>query len=255
MSNIGLTIIGISFIFLMTTLGSAMVFFFKKNISDKFNSIFLGFSSGLMIAASIWSLIIPALDQSGDWGNLNFIPAACGMILGCLFLVMIDFIVPKLKKDKQKLSRNSKFFLAVTVHNIPEGLAVGLAFGCAFIAGTSAAFYGALGLAIGIGIQNFPEGAAISLPLQKQTQSKAKSFWLGTLSGTVEPVMALIGIWLSTKLTALMPWFMSFAAGAMLFVVCEELIPESRKGSSGSLSTWSFIIGFILMMILDVALG
>lgn len=268
MSEIAITAIGITFIFLMTTLGSSVVFLFKKNISEKVNSLFLGFASGLMIAASVWSLILPAIEQSSELGSLSFLPASCGIVLGCLFLILMDKIIPYYlsKKDKKysrddkpkkcQLNRSIKLFIAVTLHNIPEGLAVGLAFGNAFMAEEISVFYSALWLAIGIGIQNLPEGTAVSLPMKEQLGSKKKAFLFGTLSGIVEPIMALIGIWLSTSLSHLMPWFLAFSAGAMLFVVAEELLPDAKNGHPSShIGSCGFIIGFVLMMILDVALG
>ena len=280
----------------MTTLGSAVVLFFKKPISEKINSLFLGFASGLMIAASVWSLILPAIEQSSNMGALSFIPSACGILLGAMFLVVMDKLIPKflnthsknrynfkklnkntLKNSKKtlkfnfspnfsyscssngtkkySLTKSSKLFLAVTLHNIPEGLAVGLAFGNAFSLGQMSAFYSALWLAIGIGLQNLPEGTAVSFPMREQLGSRAKAFLFGALSGIVEPFMALIGIWLSTSLANLMPWFLAFSAGAMLFVVAEELLPDAKNNSSGKIGSWGFIIGFVLMMILDVALG
>lgn len=268
MDSIIITIIGISFVFLMTTIGSAIVFFFKNKISEKLNSIFLGFASGIMIAASIWSLILPAIEQSTSMGKLNFLPASVGIILGCLFLVFMDKIVPNLlKKDKNNaqinnfshkkcgLSKSNKLFLAVTLHNIPEGLAVGLAFGNAFIAGQISAFYSALWLAIGIGLQNLPEGAAVSLPMKEQLGSNKKAFLFGTLSGIVEPIMAIIGILLANILSNLMPWLLAFSAGAMLFVVAEELLPDAKNLYSGNIGSWGFVIGFVIMMILDITLG
>lgn len=260
MNGTTITIIGILFIFLMTTLGSAIVFLFKKNISEKINSLFLGFASGLMIAASIWSLLIPALDQSTNFGKWSFVPSAIGIILGALFLVLIDkiiayFINKKNKTNNYHLSKSGKLFLAVTLHNIPEGLAVGLAFGNAFVLSEISAFYSALWLAIGIGIQNFPEGAALSLPLREECKSKKKAFLYGFSSGVVEPIMAVIGIFLSSLLSRIMPWLLAFSAGAMLFVVAEELLPEAKFKSGSNISTWGFVAGFVLMMILDVALG
>ena len=260
-SNIVITIIGLSFIFLMTTLGSAVVFLFKNNINEKVRSIMLGFASGLMMAASVWSLIIPAIEQSDFMGNLNFVPAAVGILLGCIFLVLMDKIIPYfLNKDKKfdnhfQMKKSTKLFIAVTLHNIPEGLAVGLAFGNAFLTSGQSVFISALWLAIGIGIQNFPEGAAISLPMKDELKSKKKAFLYGTLSGAIEPIMALIGIWLSTSLSSLMPWFLSFSAGAMLFVVAEELLPDAKNNKFAYIGSWGFIFGFVLMMILDVALG
>lgn len=261
MSHTLITILGITFIFLMTILGSSIVFLFKKSLSGKFNSLFLGFASGLMIAASVWSLIVPAIEQSGYLGSFDFLPATIGIILGCLFLVIMDKVIPyflnrKNKNNKEKkLSKPASLFLAVTLHNIPEGLAVGLAFGNAFIVGQTSAFYSALWLAIGIGIQNFPEGAAISLPMKEQLGSRRKAFLYGSASGIVEPIMALIGIWLSTSLSSLMPWFLAFSAGAMLFVVAEELLPDAKNSYPSKIGTWGFIFGFVIMMILDVALG
>ncbi len=251
-----IVILGIFFIFLMTTLGSAVVFLFKKEVSNKCNSLFFGFASGLMIAASIWSLIIPSIEGASNYGNWAFVPAAVSVMLGGLFLVLIDKLLAVINNKKEPyLSKSSKLFLAVTLHNIPEGLAVGLSFGSAFVVGTQSALYGALILAIGIGIQNFPEGSAISLPMLKQTQNKFKSFLFGMLSGIVEPIMAVIGFFLSTQLTSLMPWFLAFSAGAMLFVVAEELIPEAKLSEKSSIGSWGFLIGFVLMMALDVALG
>lgn len=261
MSNTLIAVLGISFIFLMTTLGSAIVFLFKKKISDRLNSIFLGFASGLMIAASVWSLIVPAIEQAEYLGKLNFLPVTIGIILGCLFLALMDKFIPYLLNKRRKgekkvtLSKSTNLFIAVTLHNIPEGLAVGLAFGNAFISMQSSVFYSALWLAIGIGIQNFPEGAALSLPMKEQLNSKGKAFLFGSASGIVEPIMAVIGILLSTSLSHLMPWFLGFSAGAMLFVVAEELIPEAKSVYPSKLSTWGFIIGFVLMMILDIVLG
>ena len=258
MSNTLITIIGISIIFVMTTLGSGIVFLFKKTISDKLNSLFLGFASGLMIASSIWSLLIPALDYNKEIGDIRVLPVVCGMVLGCLFLVIMDRLIPFLlyrkKKGPKKLGKTATLFIAITLHNIPEGLAVGLAYGGAIVFAETSAFYSALWLAIGIAIQNFPEGAAVSLPLKRRFNSKTKAFLFGSLSGVVEPVMALIGIWLSTSLSKFMPWFLSFAAGAMLFVVAEELLPDAKNAYPSKISSWGFIFGFILMMILDVLL-
>ena len=267
LSPLVITIIGISFIFLMTTLGSAVVFLFKNKVSEKINSLFLGFASGIMIAASVWSLLLPSIEQSSDFGKLNFLPASVGIIVGCLFLVIMDKLVPHILSDKSKfkaqntqnkkgrLSKSGKIFLVVTLHNIPEGLAVGLAFGNAFVLGQTSAFMSALWLAIGLGLQNLPEGTAVSLPMKEQLGSKKKAFVFGMMSGVVEPIMAVIGIWLSTSLSHLMPWFLSFSAGAMLFVVAEELLPEAKNSHPSSIGSWGFIIGFVLMMILDVALG
>ncbi len=260
MSNIIITIIGISFIFLMTVLGGSVVFLFRKNISGRLNSLFLGFASGLMIAASIWSLIVPAIEQSESYGNLNFLPASLGIIIGAFFLVLMSHYLPylikrKRKGDKKGISKPAKLFLAVTLHNIPEGLAVGLAFGNAFIQAEMSAFYSALWFAIGIGIQNFPEGSAISLPLGQSLKSGKKAFWYSVLSGAVEPIMAIVGVLLATSLSAIMPWMLAMSAGAMLFVVAEELLPEAKASNQSNIGAWGLIAGFVLMMILDVALG
>lgn len=260
MSNIWITIIGISFIFLMTTLGSSVVLFLKKEVSEKFNSLFLGFASGIMIASSVWSLILPSIEQSSNFGKFNFFPASVGIILGGLFLVFMDKFIPYIlsrgnKKDMTAVSKPTILFISITLHNVPEGLAVGLAFGGAFVVGTSSAFYSALWMAIGIGLQNFPEGTAVSLPMKEKLNSKRKAFVYGMMSGAIEPVMAVVGIFLSMALSSLMPWLFAFSAGAMLFVVAEELLPDARSLHPSKISTWGFIIGFVLMMILDVALG
>jgi len=264
MTNFQIMIFGIAFIFVMTTAGSALIFFFKKNISGRLNKIFLGFAAGVMIAASVWSLLIPALNESAanGWGRLSFVPAAVGFIGGGLFLLLIDVIVPHLHPGSKEseglpieLKKTTKLFLAITIHNIPEGLAVGFAFGAALAINTDAAFLGALGLALGIGIQNFPEGAAVSLPMKAETHSNWKAFLIGTGSGAVEPVAAIIGVVLAYQIVALMPWLLAFAAGAMIYVVVEELIPEARLGEHSNLGTWGVMTGFVLMMILDVALS
>lgn len=260
MSKLVITIIGISFIFLMTVLGGSLVFIFKKNLSGKLNSLFLGFASGLMIAASIWSLIVPAIEQSSNYGSLNFLPASLGVVLGALFLVLMARFLPYLLNKKKKvetkpLSKHAKLFLAVTLHNIPEGLAVGVVFGNAFIIGEISAFYSALWLAIGIGIQNFPEGSAVSLPLSQALSSNKKAFLYNVLSGAIEPIMAVVGIFLSTSLSTIMPWLLALSAGSMLFVVAEELLPDTKNCHPSNIGAWGLIIGFVVMMILDVALG
>lgn len=263
MDNFWYIIIGISVIFLATTLGAAVVYLFKKEINPKINSVILGFASGVMIAASVFGLIMPAIDRSSEaWGVWRFVPAAVGIIIGGAFLVVIDKLVPHLHKGtnieeglKSNIAKPYKLFLAVTIHNIPEGLAVGLAFGAAIVAGETAVYLSALSLAIGIAIQNFPEGAAVSLPMRTELNSRNKGFLFGMGSGAVEPVAALIGILLATQLSAIMPWMLGFAAGAMLFVVAEDLIPDAKMNSDTHLGTWGFMIGFVVMMILDVALG
>lgn len=255
MNHNAITAFGILLTFALTSLGSALIFFFKKEISSKANSLFLGFASGVMIAASIWSLILPAIDGSENFGIFAFLPAAVGLVAGGMLLMLLDKILPE-KPDSALYERkkHTKFFLAVTLHNIPEGLAVGLAFGGAFATGVDADFWAALGLAAGIGIQNIPEGAAISLPMKNLYGSSAKAFFMGVLSGAVEPVFAVVGILLATFLPCVMPWLLATAAGAMLFVVAEDLLPDAVTENS-HFGTWSFMTGFIIMMILDVALG
>lgn len=262
MSTIGYTAIGFTIIFLATTLGSAVVFLFKKDISDKLNTLFLGFAAGIMIAASIWSLLIPSIEGSADLGTWKFVPAAVGFIVGGLFLVLLDKVIPHfhsgIEQDEgpsTKLKKPIKMFFAITIHNIPEGLAVGFAFGAAAVVGTQAAMISALGLAIGIAVQNFPEGAAVSLPLKRATGSSVKSFLFGMGSGAVEPVAAIIGYFLAAYLTVAQPWLLAFAAGAMIFVVAEDLIPDAKLSEHSHIGTWGVMAGFVVMMVLDVALG
>ena len=258
-----MTIIGFCVIFLATTAGSAMVFFLKNGISGRLNTLFLGFASGVMVAASVWSLLLPSIEQAEEgFGRLSFLPAVIGFLLGGAFLVLIDKLVPHIHKGtneeegiKSHLSKKSKLFLAVTIHNIPEGLAVGLAFGAANYSGADAAFVSALGLAIGMAIQNFPEGAAVSLPFYSASGSRGKAFLYGTLSGAVEPLFALLGFFLAAYVSAAQPWLLSFAAGAMIFVVVEDLIPDAHLSEHPHFGTWGALIGFALMMALDVGLG
>ncbi|MCR4660900.1 MAG: ZIP family metal transporter [Clostridia bacterium] len=262
MSNVGLTILGIGIIFVATTAGAALVFFFKKDISEKMNTVFLGFAAGIMIAASVWSLLIPSIESSSSWGKWSFAPAFIGFILGGLFLVVLDKVVPHFhvgtgqeEGPHTSLQKPVKMFLAVTIHNIPEGLAVGFAFGGAAVVGSKEAYLSALGLAIGIAIQNFPEGAAVSLPLKKAIGSNGKAFLYGMGSGAVEPIAAIIGYFLAASLTKAQPWLLAFAAGAMIFVVVEDLIPDAKLNEHSHLGTWGVMIGFVVMMALDVALG
>lgn len=260
MSHTFSTVLGIGFIFLMTTLGASLVFLFRKGISEKTNSILLGFAAGIMIAASIWSLLIPAMDMSASWEKLSFLPAAVGFMIGGLFLVLIDKCIPHFHQGTHheegphsSFKKSTKLFLAITIHNIPEGLSVGFAFGAAASLGTEAAYIAALGLALGIGIQNFPEGAAVSLPMKKEIGSK-KAFMLGMGSGFVEPVFAVLGFFLAAYIEVLQPWLLAFSAGAMIFVVTEDLIPDMKLDKSHA-GSWGLMIGFVIMMILDVALG
>ena len=263
MNNTLITIIGFSIIFLMTTLGSSLVFFFKKDISQSVNSLLLGLAGGIMVAASIWSLIIPSIEMSeAGFGKFAWFPAATSILLGGLLLALLDKVVPHMHNGthqeegpRSHFSKSMKLFFAVTLHNIPEGLAVGFAFGAASVAGDAAAYISALGLAIGIGIQNFPEGAAISLPMKQVTGSSKKAFLFGMGRGVVEPLSAIVGFFLASHLIVLQPWLLAFSAGAMLFVVAEDLIPDANLSENPHTGTWGFMIGFIIMIILDVALG
>ena len=253
-----ITIMGFTIIFIATTLGACFVFLFKNNISNKINSIFLGLSSGIMIASSIWSLLIPSIEGSESLNYLKFLPSSIGFMLGGLFIVFLDSIIPNFCLNQTEKSDNKKFiklFIAITIHNIPEGLAVGFAFGAASIIGTPEVFFTSLGLAIGIATQNLPEGAAVSLPLKKITNSNFKSFLFGMFSGIVEPISAIIGYVLASYLSFYQPWFLSFAAGAMIFVVVEDLVPETKIQNRPYLGSLSVMVGFSIMMILDVALS
>jgi ZIP family zinc transporter len=255
---------GTGFTFLMTTLGAAMVFFFRKQMSGKIQKIFLGFAAGVMIAASVWSLLIPAIDEAQAAGQIGWIPAAGGFLIGIGFLMLLDYLIPHLhigstdaEGPNTKMKRTSLLVMAVTLHNIPEGMAVGLAFALAAQHGASSpvAFASAIALALGIGIQNFPEGAAISLPLRQEGMSVNKSFVSGMLSGIVEPIFGILTVLVSALIAPFMPWMLSFAAGAMMYVVVEELIPEAHLGEHSNIGTLGVMGGFLVMMILDVALG
>ena len=259
MNNIA---IGLLIPFLGTTLGSAMVFFMKDKMNKKIQKLLLGFASGVMIAASIWSLIIPAIDMAEEQGKIAWIPAAIGFLLGIVFLLVLDSIIPHLHLDskkpegiKAKLKNSTMMVLAVTLHNIPEGMAVGVVFASVLTQNTGITLMSALALAIGIAIQNFPEGAIISMPLKNEGVSKPKAFLYGTLSGIVEPIGAIITILLTSIVVPMLPYLLSFAAGSMIYVVVEELIPESQAGEHSNIGTIGVAIGFVIMMILDVALG
>lgn len=252
---------GLGFIFLMTCLGAATVFFFRNAVPGIFHQIFLGFAAGVMIAASIWSLLIPAIERVQ--GMPGWIPAACGFMLGALFLLGLDHLIPHLhpfsnvsEGPESASGRTTLLISAVTLHNIPEGMAVGLSFALAAQnPGEPAMYASALALALGIGIQNFPEGAAITLPLRQEGISAKKSFFLGCVSGAVEPAFGFLTMFLAAWIVPVMPWLLSFAAGAMIYVVVEELIPEAQLGDHSHAGTLSVIAGFLVMMILDVALG
>ena len=256
-------LIGVWLPFLGTALGAACVFLLLDGLSERVNRALLGFASGVMVAASVWSLLIPAMDQCEAMGRWAFAPAAGGFLLGIAFLLLLDRIIPHLHVDcdepegpRCSLGRSAMMVLAVTLHNIPEGMAVGVMYAGLRMGGVSLSAAGAFALSLGIAIQNFPEGAIISLPLHSGGgMSRARAFAMGALSGIVEPVAALVTILLADVLTPVLPVLLSFAAGAMLYVVVEELIPESAAGHHSNIGTIGFAIGFALMMALDVALG
>ena len=254
---------GLGFICLLTCLGSATVFFFRKAAPGNMQQVFLGFAAGVMIAASVWSLLLPAIEESEERGIPGWIPAAGGFIIGVLFLFVLDRFIPHLhpftniKEGMPSTSKRTTLLIsAVTLHNIPEGMAVGLAFTLAAQNGGTPEMYApAIALALGIGIQNFPEGAAISLPLRQEGMPVGKAFLWGSLSGVVEPVFGFLAVLLAFWIAPLMPWLLAFAAGAMIYVVVEELIPEANMGKHSHAGTMGVIAGFVLMMALDVALG
>ena len=255
-------LIGLLIPFLGTTLGSGMVFLMKDKINPKVQKLLLGFASGVMIAASIWSLITPSIEMAEEQGKVSWIPASIGFLLGVVFLLILYSLIPyvqiKTKKPegiKAKLKNTTMMILAVTLHNIPEGMAVGVVFAGILAQNTTMTLAGAFSLSIGIAIQNFPEGAIISMPLKNEGISKSKAFLYGTLSGIVEPIGAVITILLTSIVTPVLPYLLSFAAGAMIYVVVEELIPESQAGEHSNIGTIGVAIGFVIMMILDIALG
>ena len=248
--------------FLGTSLGAGCVFFMKHELSRSVQRSLTGFAAGVMTAASIWSLIIPAMDMSEGMGKLAFLPAVAGFWFGILFLLLLDSLIPHMhmNADKaeglpSKLARTTMMVLAVTLHNIPEGMAVGIVYAGFMTGSADMTAGGALALALGIAIQNFPEGAIISMPLHAEGKSKGKAFAGGVLSGAVEPLGALLTILFSTQLLSVMPYLLSFAAGAMIYVVVEELIPEMSEGEHSNIGVIMFSVGFTMMMILDVALG
>ena len=255
-------ITGLLIPFIGTSLGAACVFFLKKDLKDSVQRALTGFAAGVMVAASIWSLIVPAIEQSLDKGRLAFLPAFLGFWAGILFLLLLDHVIPHLhlainqaEGPRSELTRTAMLVLAVTLHNIPEGMAVGVVY-AGLMSGTANITAGAaMALALGIAIQNFPEGAIISMPLFSEGKSKPKSFWLGVLSGAVEPVFGGLTVLIAGMVVPAMPYLLSFAAGAMLYVVVEELIPEMSQGKHTNVGVISFAIGFSLMMALDVALG
>lgn len=259
MSNVAM---GLIIPLLGTTLGSACVFFMKNKINPSVQKFLTGFAAGVMVAASIWSLLIPAMDQAADMGKFSFVPAAVGFWIGVLFLLLLDETIPHLHLNsnepegrKSKLKKTTMLVTAVTLHNLPEGMAVGVVFAGLMNGDASITASGAFALALGIAIQNFPEGAIISMPLKEEGFSKMKAFIYGTLSGVVEPIGALLTILLAKIFVPVLPYFLAFAAGAMMYVVVEELIPEMSSGKHSNIGTIAFAFGFTLMMALDVALG
>ena len=253
---------GILIPFLGTSLGAACVFFMKKTLSDMVQRSLTGFAAGVMVAASVWSLLIPAMEQSAGMGKLSFVPAVAGFWIGILFLLGLDHIVPHLhvksgqtEGPKSQLRRTTMMVLAVTLHNIPEGMAVGVVYAGYLSGSAQITAAGALALSLGIAIQNFPEGAIISMPLRAEGMKKGKAFCGGVLSGVVEPIGAVLTILAAQLVVPALPYLLSFAAGAMLYVVVEELIPEMSQGSHSNIGTLFFAVGFSVMMMLDVALG
>ena len=256
------TFLGILIPFLGTTLGSACVFFMKQSLSDLVRRSLAGFAAGVMVAASIWSLLIPAIEQSEDMGELSFLPAFIGFWSGVLFLLLLDRLIPHLhvgseqaEGPKSKLGRTTMMMLAVTLHNIPEGMAVGVVYAGFLSGNTQITAASALVLSLGIAIQNFPEGAIISMPLRAEGVRKGRAFLGGVLSGVVEPIGAVLTLLAAQFVIPALPYLLSFAAGAMLYVVVEELIPEMSQGRHSNLGTVFFAVGFSVMMVLDVALG
>lgn len=248
--------------FVGTCLGACCVFFMKKDFSQTLQRILLGFAGGVMVAASVWSLVIPALEYSTDMGKWSFVPAVVGIWLGIMFLLLLDKIIPHLHMNsdeaegvKTNLPKSAMLMLAVALHNLPEGVAVGVVIAGGMADNTGLSLAGAMTLALGIAIQNFPEGAIISMPLRGEGLSKGKAFLWGVLSGLVEPLAAICAILLAGFVSPLLPWMLGFAAGAMLYVVVEELIPEMSAGEHSNIGTIAFAAGFTLMIVLDVALG
>ncbi len=248
--------------FIGTSLGAAMVFFMKKEMNESVKKLLLGFAAGVMIAASVWSLLIPSIELTESQGGVAWIPALVGFLLGVGFLLLLDSLIPHLHMDSEKpegvptkLSKTAMLVLAVTLHNFPEGMAVGVAFAGATMGNESITMMSAFVLALGIALQNFPEGAIISMPLRNEGASKKKAFLYGVGSGVVEPVGAVITILMAKQVLPILPYFLSFAAGAMIYVVIEELIPESQAGEHSNIGTIGAAAGFALMMVLDVALG
>lgn len=255
-------LVGILIPFVGTALGSAMVFFLKGDMKSSIKKLLLGFASGVMIAASVWSLLIPAIDMTEEQGGIKWLPAVLGFLIGIGFLLVLDSIIPHLHTDtaepegvKSKLGKNAMLVLAVTLHNIPEGMAVGVLFAGLYAQDSSITLAGAFALSIGIAIQNFPEGAIISMPLISNGITRKRAFFYGALSGIVEPIGAFLTILLTSLVIPILPYILSFASGAMIYVVVEELIPEAQSGEHSNIGTIGVAFGFALMMFLDIALG
>ena len=256
------TFYGILIPFLGTTLGAACVFFLRRVLGDRLQRALTGFAAGVMVAASVWSLLIPAIDQSAALGRLSFLPAAVGFWIGVAFLLLLDRVIPHLHRNagqaegpRTQLQRTTMMILAVTLHNIPEGMAVGVVYAGFRSGSAQITAAGALALSLGIAIQNFPEGAIISMPLRAEGMKKGRAFCGGVLSGVVEPIGAVLTILAAQLVVPALPYLLSFAAGAMLYVVVEELIPEMSQGDHSNIGTVFFAVGFSIMMMLDVALG
>lgn len=254
--------LGLLIPFAGTTLGSAMVFFMRKEMNKKLEKLLLGFASGVMIAASVWSLLIPAIDMAEEQGGIAWLPATVGFLGGMAFLLVLDSLVPHLHLEsirpegiEANLKKTTMLVLAVTLHNIPEGMSVGVTFAGALFGHSGITMAGAFALAAGIAIQNFPEGAIISMPLRSEGMPRLRSFVYGSMSGIVEPVAAAVTIMLASHIVPALPYLLAFAAGAMIYVVVEELIPEAQTGEHSNVGTVGVAIGFVIMMILDVALG
>lgn len=255
-------IIGLLLPFIGTTAGAACVFFMKDQIKPKIQNLLLGFAAGVMVAASVWSLLIPAMDMSEHMGKMAFLPAVIGFLLGIGFLLLMDQVVPHLhlgSKEpeglKSHLKKTTMLMLAVTIHNFPEGAATGAVFAGVMTGHGEITLAGAIALSLGIAIQNFPEGAIISMPLKSEGVGKGKAFLAGAMSGIVEPISAVTAIMLASVVDPILPGLLAFAAGAMIYVVVEELIPEASQGEHSNIGTIGFAVGFALMMVLDVALG
>ena len=255
-------VVGLIIPLLGTMLGSAFVFFMKDEMPDRVQKTLLGFASGVMVAASVWSLLIPAMEMEEAKGAWSVLPASVGFLLGIGFLLMIDELTPHLhlgnsqpEGPRSRLSRTAMLALAVTIHNLPEGMAVGVVFAGAESGVSNISLASAVAVSLGIAIQNVPEGAIISMPMRAEGNSRWRSFWIGSLSGAVEPVGGLAVVLLASLLTPVLPYMLAFAAGAMFYVVVEELIPEASSGRHTNLSTIGFAVGFVLMMVLDVVMG